>query len=254
MRLKNWVGSSCLLLPLIMLFLQGFPALAEEGKFTIGTSYKSLLSEPDGSGLLDRLAVEAFRRIGISVDVTFLPTERSVILANTGIHDGELNRIEGLEQWYPNLVRVPESNMDFSFVAFSKNMNLATTDWTTLKSYRIGFIKGWKILEKNLKDYPDITYANSAEQLFKLLDKGHIDVAIYGELVGYAQLKNMGLSDIKALQPPLAKRKMYMYLNVKHKKMVLKVAEALREMKSDGTYDQIVEQATAPYVKGFENQ
>ncbi len=229
------------------------PVHSEERILTIGTSYKSLLSEPDQSGMLDRIAKDAFLRIGITIDVSFLPSERSVMLANTGIHDGELNRIEGMERLYPNLVRVPESNMDFNFVAFSKKQDFATTDWSTLKSMRVGFIKGWKILEENLKDHPDVVYANSAEQLFTQLDKEHIDVALYGELVGYAQLKKMNLTGVKVLQPPLATKKMYMYLNKKHKGLAIKVAESLRDMKRDGSYDRIVEEATAPYLNGSKN-
>lgn len=253
MRVEKSIRSISLLFSLFVLLLFSTPGYSEEQKLTIGTSYKSLLSEPDQSGMLDRIVKEAFRRIGVVADIPFLPAERSIMVANTGIHDGELNRIEGMEQWYPNVVRVPESNMDFNFVAFSKNLNFATTDWSTLKSYRIGFIKGWKILEKNLKDHPDIIYSNSAEQLFNQLDKEHIDVAIYGELVGYAQLKSMGLKGVRALKPSLAKRKMYMYLHVKHKNLTGKVAESLREMKRDGTYDQIVEETTNPYLTGLKN-
>ena len=158
-----------------------------------------------------------------------------------------------MEQLYPYLVRVPESNMDFNFVAFSENQDFVTTDWLTLTSIGVGIIKGWKILEENLKDCPDVVYSNSAEPLFNQLDKGYVDVAVYGELVGKAQLKNMGLTDVKILQPPLATRKMYMYLNEKHKDLVLKVAESLKEMKRDGSYDRIVKETTAPYLTGSKN-
>jgi polar amino acid transport system substrate-binding protein len=225
----------------------------KEPTFTIGTPFKSLLSEPDQTGMLDRITKEAFLRIGIIVDVPFLPAERSIMAANAGIHDGELCRIGGIERLYPNLVQVPESNMDLNFVAFSKRQDFATTDWSTLKSLRVGFLKGWKILEEQLKDHPNVINTNSEAQLFNQLDKGHIDVALYGERMGYAQLTNMGLTGIKALQPPLATRKMYMYLNEKHKSLIVKVAESLREMKRDGTYDRIVEETTAPYLNGPTN-
>jgi polar amino acid transport system substrate-binding protein len=253
MEVKKNTWFVSLLFSLFLFLLLSAPAQSEERKLTIGTSYKSLLSKPDQSGMLDRIIKIAFQRIGITVDIPFLPAERSIMAANSGIHDGELNRIEGIERLYPNLVRVPESNMDFNFVAFSIKQNFATTDWSTLKSRRVGFIKGWKILEEQLKDHPNIIYANSAEQLFNQLDKEHIDVALYGEKVGRAQVKNMGLTDIKILKPPLATRKMYMYLNKKHKNITVKVAESLREMKRDGSYDRIVEEAISPYLNGATN-
>lgn len=242
------VWANCLLAFLLTLIF-AVPGFSTEKGFVIGTSYKVLFSNEEQSGMLDLLVKETFKRIDIDVDVPFIPAERSMTAANRGYHDGVLNRIEGLETTYSNLIRVPESNMDFKFVAFSKKHDFPTNDWSTLYPLRIGFIKGWKILERNLKSHPDITYANSAEQLFRLLDKGRIDIAIYGELVGYAQLHTMNMKDIKVLQPPLATRKMYMYLNKKHKNIVPKAAKALREMKADGTYDEIVNKTVAPFLE-----
>ena len=225
-------------------------AFSAENTFVFGTSYTSLLSNAEQTGMLDLIVKEAFNRLGITAVLPFLPAERSIIAANSGLHDGVLNRIEGIERMYPNLVRVPESNMDFKFVAFSKKYDFETTDWATLNSLRVGFIKGWKILEQNMKNHPDITYVNSADQLFRMLDKGYIDIALYGELVGYAKLKTMNITDYRVLTPPLATKKMYMYLNKKHEKLVPRVAESLKNMKVDGTYDRIVSQTIVPFLTG----
>jgi polar amino acid transport system substrate-binding protein len=225
-------------------------AFAMENTFVIGTSYKSLLSNAEQTGMLDLIVKEAFNRLDIIAELPFLPAERSIMAANSGLHDGELNRIEGMERMYPNLVRVPESNMDFKFVAFSKKYDFETTDWSTLNSLRVGFIKGWKILEQNMQNHPDLIYVNSAKQLFRQLEKDHIDIALYGELVGYAQLKEMNITDYKVLSPPLATKKMYMYLNKKHEGLAPRVAESLKNMKTDGTYDRIVTQTTAPFLTG----
>jgi len=246
---------SCLIGSLLLITAVVFPisAFSAENTFVIGTSYKSLLSNAEQTGMLDLIVKEAFNRLDIIVDVPFLPAERSIMVANSGIHDGELNRIEGMERIYPNLVRVPESNMDFKFVAFSKKKDFETTDWSTLHSLRVGFIKGWKIIEQNMKNHPDIIYVNSAEQLFRQLDKEHIDIALYGKMVGYAQLQKMKITNVRVLNPPLATKKMYMYLNKKHEALVPKVAEALKNMKNDGTYDRIVKQTTSLYLPGADN-
>jgi polar amino acid transport system substrate-binding protein len=225
-------------------------ALSADKVFIIGSSYTSFLSRPSHDGMLDRIAQEAFRRLGIGVQIQFLPTERSIIATNAGIIDVELNRIEGLERLYPNLVRVPESNMDFNFVAFSKERDLTTSGWSSLNGLRVGFVKGWKIFEEQLKDHPDITYVNSSEQLFRLLEKGYIDVALYGERVGRAQLKTMDITNLKVLSPPLAVRQMYMYVNKAHKDLVPDIAESLQSMKRDGTYDRIVFESEKLYFNG----
>lgn len=224
------------------------PCFSAEPTLVIGTSYKSFLSTPKEDGLLDRIAKEAFARLGIQAEVPFLPAERSLMAANEGLHDGELNRIAGISKMYPNLVQVPESNMDFRFVGFSKDLAIETKDWADLKPYRVGIVKGWKILEQNLKDHPDVIYVYSAEQLFRQLEKGHVDIVLYGELVGRAQLKNMGLTEFNILSPPLAIREMFMYLHKKHTTLVPQLAESLRGMKKDGTYNRIVSETKVLYL------
>ena len=231
----------CLLLYIFMLATTS--ALAQK-PLIIGTSYKQLFSTPEQNGTLDNIAREAFARIGIPVELPFLPAERSLLAANSGIHDGELNRIVNLEKNYPNLVRVEESMMTFRFVAFTKNCNVQTSSWSAFIPYRVGIIKGWKILEDNTGILPQVTYVNSAQQLFTQLDKGRIDIALYGELLGYAQLHSMGIDDFTVLQPPLAEREMYMYLHKKHRTLVPLVAGALRSMKEDGTYGRLFVKAT----------
>ncbi len=212
--------------------------------FTVSTSYKSLLSNEDGTGMLDRIVVEAFRRIGIEAEIVFNPTGRSLEDVNEGFADAELNRIEGMEKNYPNLVRVPEPNMVMDFVAFSKEKR-EIKDWDSIRTLSIGIVKGWKILENNTKGFPEVTLVPSETELFNMLDLGRIDVALYDRLTGYEQIHLRGFKGIFHLDPPLASREMFLYLNREHEALLEPLAEALREMKKDGAYDSFVEEATA---------
>lgn len=216
----------------------------------IGTSYKSLLSTPEQDGMLDLIAKEAFRRIGVGIELPFQPAERSILSANHGFHDGELNRIAGMETLYPNLIRVPESSMRFDFVLFQRAQDppLSVDGWDSLAEFYIGFVKGWKILERNTQGFPHLTLTNSAQQLFSVLDKGRVDGVLYGRLVGYAMVESLGLSGIVVVEPPLAQKDMFIYLHKRHAALVPQVAEALRDMKRDGAYQRIVEAAIRPYV------
>jgi polar amino acid transport system substrate-binding protein len=98
------------------------------------------------------LAQEAFRRAGLELKLVKLPAERALRNANSGIEDGDLNRIAGIENTYTNLVRVPEKSMDMEFTAFTRQTSTSTVDWQQLSNYRVGIIKGWKILELNLQN------------------------------------------------------------------------------------------------------
>jgi polar amino acid transport system substrate-binding protein len=90
-------------------------------------------------------------------------------------------------------------------------------------------------------------------ELFNMLDKNRLDVALYSKLAGYEQLMLRGLSDIYHLEPPLASREMYLYLNKKHAHLADEVAEALRDMKEDGAYDLIVQKTTGHLIPGNNN-
>ncbi len=232
----------------------GTPSFAESAgnpveTFRISTSYKSLLSTPDQTGMLDLLLKEAFRRIGLEAEIVFNPTGRSLSDVNEGLADGEMNRIEGMEKNFPNLVRVPEPNMVMDFVAFSKK-DLPIDGWHSIQDLRIGIVRGWKILEENTSSFPDVTLVPTETELFNMLDKDRIDVALYDKLTGYEQIHLRGFEGMFHLEPPLASREMFLYLNREHENLVEPLAQALRSMKEDGTYDRIVTETTAHLTVG----
>lgn len=221
----------------------GGVANADNSTIRISTSYKSLLSTPEQTGMLDLIVKEAFRRIGYDAEIVFNPTERSLVDVNAGLLDGEINRIQGMEQQFPNLVRVPEPNMTMHFVAFSKK-EFDTSDWESIRNLQIGIVNGWKILETNTAGFPHVTKTPTETELFRMLELNRIDVALYAKLTGYEQLQLHSYDDIQHLEPPLASRDMFLYLHKSHADLVEPVAEALRSMKVDGTYDRIVSTST----------
>ena len=231
---------------LALFFLHAGPALAKE-KLIIGTSYKVLLSTPAQDGMLDEIAKEAFQRIGIQIELPYLPTERSISAANKGLHDGELNRVKGLENMYPNLIRTEESMMDFAFVGFTKHKPVEGGSWKNLQPVQLGIIKGWKIVEANVGTFPNVTCFYSAEDLFKGLNLERIDIALYGRLMGFAVIREMGLKNIKMITPPFASKKMYMYLHRKHKVLIPVLSSALKQMKQECSYDRIVSRSLSKY-------
>ncbi len=217
---------------------------AEEKIFTLSTSYKSLLSNPEQTGMLDRLMHEAFGRLGWRARIVFNPTERSLADVNAGLADGELNRVEGMEKDFPNLVRVPEANMTMNFVAFARRP-YPIDGWQSIENLHIGIVRGWKILENNTRGFPHVVLVPTETELFTILHKDRIDVALYDQLTGHEQLSLRGLEGIRHLAPPLASREMFLYLHKRHAALAPAVAGALRAMKQDGTYDRIVREATA---------
>jgi len=72
---------------------------------------------------------------------------RALLLSNSGVADGELNRLFGIETQYPNLIRVPEKMGDWCFAAFSKDASIPG-NFDAIRGRTVGFIRGWKIYER----------------------------------------------------------------------------------------------------------
>ncbi len=227
------------ILTLSLIILLPIKSLTAQSKFSISTSYNNLLSNPNQNGLLDRLMIELFKRIDIDMELVFTTTEKSLVDVNSGFFDGEINRIEGIEKAFPNLVRIPESNMIMHFVAFSKR-SFDINGWSSIKPLYIGLVRGWKILERNTEGFPNVTSTPTEKELFTMLNKNRLDIALYAKLTGYVALEHFGFTDIRHLEPPLASRPMYLYVHKKHKTLVPKIADTLREMKRDGSYSNIM--------------
>jgi polar amino acid transport system substrate-binding protein len=205
----------------------------------VSTSYNNLLSNRENTGMLDRIVLEAFDRIDVEAEIVFSETEQSLVDVNGGLLDVEMNRIEGMEAAFPNLVRVPEPNMVMRFVAFASR-EIRIDGWQSIRPLYIGIVHGWKILESNTEGFPGVVLVPTEVELFNMLHKDRIDIALYAQLTGYAALSELGYNEIFHLEPPLATREMYMYVHQSHAEIVDKLAEALREMKLDGTYHSIV--------------
>lgn len=190
---------------------------------------------------LQDLSKEAFRRIGAEVRLVSLPSERSLHSANQGEVDGEGLRVPGLSSQYPNLVQVPERFIGISFVAFAKDASIHLDQgWDSLKPHRVAFINGWKMFEANASGAKVVNKVDKPEQMFLMLDGGRIDLALYTRTDGIALARAMGLSAVAPLAPALKDVDMYLYLHKRHETLVPRLAQALREMKADGSYNRIL--------------
>lgn len=216
---------------------QSAPAL------TLATTISPPLSEPGQDGMLDLIIKGAFARTGVGVSLLQLPSERGLFMADSGQVDGDGNRISGLQAAYPNLHQVPESNMTYEFTAFALRPDVNVGNWDDLRRYTVAYIIGWKIYDENVRASSTVKVA-TPENLFALLRAGRVDVALYYRLGGLYYARKLGLPNLRVLAPPLATREMYMYLNSRHADLVPRLAEALRGMKQDGSYERIV----APFM------
>ncbi len=205
----------------------------------IGSSLTYPVSTKRQDGYLDLIYKEAFSRMGVNLQINHLPSERSLRNANKGIIDGDILRVGNISNLYPNLIKVPEKIIDMDFVAFTNSVKFSTTHWEKIQPFSIGLIRGWKIFEINTDKAKTVTKVRDADLLFKLLKKNRIDIALYERFEGYGKIKQLDLKGFYTLEPPLASKKMFLYLNKKHAHLIPKLVIIIKEMKQDGTFKKI---------------
>lgn len=236
--------------PVLFVWLIGEANADTTRQLVLSDTYDVPYTTVAGDGFLDLVAQQAFRRAGVDMKFIRVPPERALLNANAGIEDGVSARISGLEKTYPNLVQVPERVLEFHFVAFTQNVKLERAGWQEISPLIVGHIRGWKIFEQNLLPGTRVTVVDTAEQLFDMLNRGRIDVALYERWLGLALARKMNISGLRILDPPLAERDMFIYLHKQHEALVPKLARALREIKAEGLYSDVCRDKFAPLVGG----
>ena len=243
---KNTIYHPLFWLIILSLFCRG--ALAETPKLTINAGTAEPFINADGSGFYGELVDEIFKRIGIKAKVIRLPSGRSIVNANEGIDDGVIARTKGMDKQYKNIIRIPIPVVKFRFVAYSLDTKINITNWDSFAPYSVGYIRGWRIYEVNVKKSKGITVVNNAEQLFRLLMNGRTDLILFEYYRGTWWNEHLN-ANAHLIGSPVAEKDMFMYMNKKHEKLVPKITEALKEVKKDGTYQKIADRTLPAYMK-----
>lgn len=234
----------------LLLLLLGLMILAPiqaAQTLVLNTAYLAPVTSPDKTGYLDLVYEELGKRTGLKFVIQPLSGERALLNANEGIDDGDVCRIAGMEKGYPNLVRVPELLMSAKLKVFSRDANFAVTGADSLKPYDVAILTGWKIVEKTVVGTRSVVNLETFEQMFEMLDKGRVDLAIAEEMMSKQVIKTLGLRSIRVLNPPLLEVDWYLYLNKKHASLVPQLTKAIREMRQDGTLQKLQSQVLNRY-------
>ncbi len=174
--------------------------------------------------------------------------ERGLFLSNEGEIDGELIRIKGIQQTYPNLILIDVPISTFSGVVYAKRV-IQLDGWKSLKSYEIGITIGMKFAEKGTVGM-QVTSVVRPIQLFKMLDAGRVEVMVIDRLTGDGMLMNNSFPNIRLLSPPLVSLHLYHYLHKKHLHMANKIEKILREMHTTGELYDLTKRIENEFFQG----
>ena len=159
----------------------------------------------------------AYERAGLRLVPSMLPTLRASIAVATGEADAELMRAQSYGDDHPELVRVPTPFYRVHMHAYwmpGGQVRVSTSE--DLRRYRVGIVRGLRASAETVARVPGLqpSYAINHEQLCRMLQAGHIDVAVDTQLRMRQMLSKLGMLSLHATQesPELASIALYHYV------------------------------------------
>ncbi|MBT3255878.1 MAG: transporter substrate-binding domain-containing protein [Deltaproteobacteria bacterium] len=196
----------------------------------------STFSNPDTPNIvLARTVIsEAYNRLGMDVEVKYLPGNRALKRANSGKVDGILFHVPNLHISFPNLIQIKAPVFHSQLVGFiNNNKSIKIKGWDSLNPYRVGYVRGFLLAKERLMN-AQTEPVDRAENMMMMLSRNRIDVAVDTHLTGLYTLKKLGLQEIKAESPALESFSSFHYLHKKHQSLTPQVEHVLAEMEKEG--------------------
>ncbi len=200
------------------------------------------------SDLIENIMKEVSKRSNINIQYESLPNKRSLVNANSGITDGETSRIWEINDYYPNLVRVPVQSHNIELVVLTKK-KIHLEGPQDLSKYNVGAIHGMKIAVIIAEKNNPISFvkATDHETLIRMLVSDRLDVVITNKIGLLSSLDKLKGQDLYLHAKPLMTRPLYMQLHKKNISYIPQLQSALESMHKDGTYQKIQDDFFKPY-------
>lgn len=179
---------------------------------------------------------EAYRSLGMDLQLKYYPPERSLLHSNQGDVDGELFRLPVIENKYTNLKRVdvPLGTIDFYVVV--ADTALTIQDWSDIGNKRVIILRGIKHLQLRTEGMK-VTQVSSERKAFYLLQNGRADM--YIGVNPRVSLKRAKVEDLYIKYPPIETLTKYHYLHKKNTHLIKPIKAVLEEMLHSGRLQEI---------------
>ncbi len=203
----------------------------EDRMLHIATSY-------DAATTNDHILNTLYNRIGYSISIEPYAMTIAAGTANSGELDGLAENMDHLSEFYPNLLMVEEPLGSIVFLTFAKEEKAySLSSWADLSGLRVGTLFQKLYADKHLPaDIAEHLQYSSFYEMNRALLRGEVDVIIATQGTGEQLRPLNGVSMKGEIDSMLC----YTYLHKRHAALLPLLAQTLKEMKADGTYDAIV--------------
>ncbi len=198
-----------------------------------------------------KLLLEIYKKAGIPINLTSIPSARALVESGNGVLDGELQRGPEIEETYPTLVRVPTPFNCFELSVFTIKNEIPVSDWASLDGFSIGFIKEETAAETGLKEIKNVNPTADREQLFNMLHTESLDIVITRQFNSRFYLKKKKLNTVRLLQPSVEKHPLYHYLHEKHKHYIPVIDQTIISMTESGELASMREKFAEEILEGI---
>ncbi|MGB1297412.1 MAG: hypothetical protein ACPG8A_04010 [Psychrobium sp.] len=172
-----------------------------------------------------------YRELGIELVVTSFPSKRSLTFSNQGQIDGELLRVEGIEENYDNLIPIPITLYQMSAYAYTIEGKTDFKHPSDVLRFTVGMHRGVQWEEKFVSQFPRyVSRVGGTEKKFKLLTLGRVDYVISTEERAKEIIdKHFKDTKIKRVLPMLQHINLIHYLHKKHAHLIPQITAAIEK-------------------------
>jgi ABC-type amino acid transport substrate-binding protein len=219
---------------LSMLLLQAVTPLAAR---TTELSFRQPENGPIPAYITTMLE-EAYAQLGIKLVYLEMPRARSIVEANAGRIAGELGRIPGLDQDYPNLIAVDFTLFQYQLVVVADRRQCGLCELQDIKN--LAYINGMTSVEQVLaqQNYKGPTVqAVDLQQLHLMYTNRRVKAIALNDF----EARELGLvDDPHNVVVPILTEVGYHYLHKQHADLVPKLAAVLHKMHDSGRVAEIM--------------
>ena len=185
---------------------------------------------------------EAFRRLGVRLEVTAFPTQRLSVLTDHAGVDGDVARVYGYAAAHADLVRVEEPVMEVVLALFTTDSSrvLKRLEDLPASGLRGIYLRGVAICENTLRPLltPDrLTDTTEESQGLSMMLAGRADFYCTSDLSMQTLLRRAEFKEVRTLRKLLVLNDalaFYPYLHRKHAELAPRLAAVLKQMKAEG--------------------
>lgn len=159
-----------------------------------------------------------YKDLGIELKLMSLPSKRALSFSNQGQLDGELLRVEGIEEIYENLVPVSIPLYQVDAYAYTIEGETNFEQAADVLRFNVGIHRGVHWEESFVSQFPRyVSRVGSTKQKFKLLTLGRVDYVLSSEQRAKKVIaKHFPGAKIKRVSPMLKTINLIHYLHKKH--------------------------------------